>query len=188
MDFIADRHFLQKDFRLQRLAKADYDNCVFENCQFQGGFLDNQHFVECTFTNCDMTNTNIANSQFNDVTFNGCKMVGIDFETCDTLLLTLAFNDCNLSLASFQAIDITGTSFENCVLHQVDFSETVLKKCTFGHCDFQNATFVRTDLSYTNLVSSFHFTIDPTQNTLKKARFNESGLIGLLKKYDIVVE
>ena len=130
-NFWTDQKFTKRDYTKQKLPKGDYENCRFVDCLFSKGYLDNQNFVECTFEGCDLTNTNIANTTFNDVTFKDCKMVGVQFETCSQLLLSLRFSGCNLSVASFN--------------------------------------------------------IDPSINHIKKTRFSEGGLIGLLKKYDIVV-
>ena len=43
-------------------------------------------------------------------------------------------------------------------------------------------------LDKANFINAINFTIDPTTNSLKKAKFHKDGLIGLLKKYDIVVQ
>ncbi|UJH68733.1 pentapeptide repeat-containing protein [Allomuricauda sp. SCSIO 65647] len=186
--FVADKKYVKEDFRTQRLAKGDYENCHFEDCLFQEGFLDNQNFVECRFVNCDLTNVNIANTQFNDVVFEACKLMGIHFETCDPLLLTLQFKKCNLSLASFYEMDMPNTRFENCKLHQVDFTMTKLMACLFPECDMKGALFEGADLGRADFTSAVNFNIDPTKNNIKKAIFSQSGLIGLLKKYDIAVE
>ena len=185
--FFADRKYVTKDFREKRLPKGDYENCVFQNCQFQEGLLDNQNFVECQFVNCDLTNTNVAHTQFNDVRFEGCKLVGVHFETCDPLLLGLGFKGCNLTLASFYEMDISGTHFLDCRMHKMDFTESVLSKCNFAECDLKDAVFEGTHLERASFISAFNYTIDPNKNRVKKARFSQEGLIGLLKKYDIVV-
>ena len=186
-DFFADKTYVREDFRKNRLPKGDYENCIFEECLFQESFLDNQHFTECQFVQCDLTNTNVAHTQFNDVTFQECKLVGIHFETCDPLLSTLQFKNCNLSLASFYEMDIAHTLFDACKLHEVDFIRATLKKCSFPQCDFKNAVFENTNLEGADFTSAFNFDIDPSKNTIKKAKYSKEGLIGLLKKYDIVV-
>ncbi|MEO0571905.1 MAG: pentapeptide repeat-containing protein [Bacteroidota bacterium] len=186
-DFFADKKWVKKDYRDHRLPKGDYENCTFEDCQFQEGFLDNQHFVECQFLDCDLTNTNIAHTQFNDVVFEGCKLVGIRFETCDPLLSSFQFKGCNLSLASFYKMDMSNTVFCNCKLQKVDWTLTNLTNTKFKDCNLENAIFESSILEEADFTSAFNFNIDPTRNTIKKSKYNKEGLIGLLKKYDLVV-
>ena len=187
-DFFADKTIVKKDFRIQRLPKGDYENCHFQDCQFQEGFFDNQSFVECVFQDCDLTNANIAHTQFNEVTFKGCKLVGIHFETCDQMFSRLQFEGSNLSLSSFFEMDMSNTLFKNCKLHQVDFANTILSDVVFEDCDLADAVFDGSHLERADFTSGFNFTIDPSKNSIKKAKFTKEGLIGLLKKYDIVVE
>ena len=187
-EFVQGKQFEKKDFRIHKLPKADYEYCRFSDCQFQEGYLDNQHFVECVFENCNLTNSNIAHTQFNDVVFKGCKLVGLHFETCDPLLFNFQFEGCNLSLASFYEMVLANTHFEECTLHQTDFTLTDLTNSQFNQCDLKNAVFDNSNLTGVDFSSATNFSIDPNQNTIKKAKFNRASLIGLLKKYDIVVE
>ncbi len=41
--FVTEQHFKNEDYTKIRLARADYEECIFEGCQFQNGFLDNQN-------------------------------------------------------------------------------------------------------------------------------------------------
>lgn len=43
--FVTEQHFKNEDYTKIRLARADYEECIFEGCQFQNGFLDNQNFT-----------------------------------------------------------------------------------------------------------------------------------------------
>lgn len=185
--FWFDQEFTKQDYTQNKLPKGDYENCRFVDCLFSKGFLDNQNFVECTFEGCDFTNTNIAHTIFNEVTFVDCKMVGVQFETCNPMVLAFQFTGCNLSVASFYGMEIPKTTFLNCKLHQVDFSEANLKMSQFPNSDLENAIFNHTQLEQVDFSSAFNFSIDPSINTLKKSKFSKEGLIGLLKKYDIVV-
>jgi uncharacterized protein YjbI with pentapeptide repeats len=58
----------------------------------------------------------------------------------------------------------------------------------FDNCDFNGAVFENTILEKADLRSSFHYSLDPEFNHIKKAKFSAAGIIGLLDKYDIVVE
>ena len=82
-----------------------YDNNLKMSVAEWQKSVNNQNFVECTFEGCDLTNTNISHTIFNDVTFERCKMVGLQFETCDQLLMSFKFVGCNLSVASFSGLN-----------------------------------------------------------------------------------
>ena len=186
--FIVDQNFNDQDYTTQALARADYEACTFFRCQFQKGFLDNQHFVDCEFVECDLTNTNIAHTVWNNVCFKDCKLLGLQFDTSDSKLLAFTFHACNLTLASFYNMQIPRTSFAHSNLSQVDFTETDLSEADFSQCNLHQAVFSRSQLAKANFTAAAHFSIDPNENFLSKTRFSENNLHGLLKKYDIVVE
>ncbi len=186
--FIADQIFTGKAYTHTPLARADYEECTFERCHFQKGFLDNQNFVDCLFVDCDLSNTNIAHTVWNNVVFKQCKMVGVQFDTSNTELLRLQFEECNLTLASFCSMALQKTDFTGSNLTQADFTEADLTEANFTNGNLHQTIFQQTQLTKANLVHAFHFSIDPTTNRLSKARFSSEGLLGLLKKYDIVVE
>lgn len=185
--FIEDKEFIGVDYSSNKLPKADYENCIFTGCNFASGFLDNQNFMECEFIDCDLTNTNIKHTIFKETVFKGSKLVGLHFEDCDDLLLSVQFFSCNLTLASFIGLSLKGTPFMDCILREVDFSEANLSQAQFDACQLERAIFYRTQLHGANFVTSFNLDIDPEQNQLKKTKFSKDNLIGLLKKYDIVV-
>ncbi len=185
--FIADKEYKGEDYSQNPLPKADYENCVFTNCNFAGGFLDNQNFMECEFVDCDLTNTNIKHTIFKETLFHDSKLVGLRFEDCNDLLLSVQFQSCNLTLASFFGLSLKDTPFKDCVLLEADFSEANLSQARFDVCQLEKALFHRTQLHETDFTTSFNLDIDPEQNHLKKTKFSKDNLIGLLKKYDIVV-
>jgi hypothetical protein len=51
-----------------------------------------------------------------------------------------------------------------------------------------NAVFNRTILKEADFLTAKNFIIDPDINTVRKAKFSIYGLMGLLNKYDIVIE
>ncbi|MDT0605912.1 pentapeptide repeat-containing protein [Croceitalea rosinachiae] len=186
--FVADKHFKNEDFTQNPLARAVYEECVFEGCQFQNGFLDNQNFVDCTFRECDLSNTNVAYTLWNNVFFESCKLVGVAFDKSDPALMTIQFDKCNLTLAVFYGLTLHKTDFSGSNLSQADFTHTDLTEANFTDCNLDNTVFENTNLSKVNLSKAFNFNINPEVNTLKKARFSKEELIGLLKKHDIVIE
>jgi uncharacterized protein YjbI with pentapeptide repeats len=73
-------------------------------------------------------------------------------------------------------------------LHETDFTECDLTGSTFDICDLTGATFDNTNLEKTSFSTAFNYSIDPEINRIKKAKFSVPGVLGLLNKYDIVIE
>ena len=73
-------------------------------------------------------------------------------------------------------------------MHEVDFSETDLSESVFAQCDLSRSIFSNTNLEKVDFRTSFNYSFDPSINRIKKAKFSSEGVIGLLSKYDIVIE
>lgn len=185
--FFADQQYLKIDYTQTPLTKGHYDNCVFSQCNFKGGYVDNILFTDCQFIDCDLSNSNIAHTQFNTVAFKKCKLVGVRFDRCDQNLLQISLAHCNASLACFYAMQLPNTAFVHCNLQQTDFELANLSKASFANCNLQNAIFSQTNLNQANFTTAINFDIDPSNNQVKKAQFSLGGLVGLLKKHDIVI-
>jgi len=188
MNLIENKKFEKQNYSHIALAKGEYDNCTFMNCVFSNSDLSNVSFTECEFQDCDLSNANLKHTVFNDVVFSNCKLLGLLFNNCSDFLFSVEFNESNLSLASFYQMKIKGTTFNSCVLQQVDFTEADLTNSIFNNCDFKSAIIERTNLEKTNFKSSFNYVIDPEINKIKKAKFSMPEVLGLLRKYNIEVK
>lgn len=186
--YIADIVYEGKDFTSNRLPKAEYDQCTFINCNFSGGYLDNTDFLECRFEDCNLSNANLKNTLFREVAFIHSKLMGLQFEDCSDFLLSFRFRDCILDLSSFYGMTMKNTLFESCRLSGTEFTETNLKSAGFGNSNLENTRFKDCDLQGADFTTAYNFTIDPEKNQLRKARFSREGVVGLLRKYDIVVD
>jgi uncharacterized protein YjbI with pentapeptide repeats len=176
------------DFTQKGIKKGEYDNCTFENCNFENVHASNIQFVECEFINCNFSNAIVKNSAFKDVQFANCKLIGVKFNECDPFLLQMNFNNCQLNFASFYQLKIPKTQFINCNLEEVDFAESKLQEVVFNECNLKNAIFDQTDLQKSDFRTALYFSINPGENQLKGAKFSKDNLIGLLQKYQIVID
>ncbi len=176
------------DYTKTSIVKGEYDGCTFIGCDFSNVHASNIGFVYCEFINCNFSNTIVANSAFKSVKFIECKIIGVKFYECDSFLLALHFEKCQLNLSSFYQLKIPNTNFLNCNLQEIDFSETTLSKATFDNCDLKNAIFDRTNIENANFITSFNFEINPSKNKIKKANFSQTNVIGLLTAFNIIVE
>tara|TARA_R110002167_G_scaffold163242_8_gene359988 strand:- start:6364 stop:6933 length:570 start_codon:yes stop_codon:yes gene_type:complete len=187
-DFISDQSYKGLDYTKNRLPKAEYENCVFEGCDFSNGYLDGQNFMECTFVDCNLSNTNLSHTTFNEVRFEGCKFLGVRFEECADFLLDFSFLESTLNLASFVGLSLKKQEFNKCKMIEVDFSGADLRAANFDNCDLARAIFKGTNLEKADFRTAINFSIDPENNRLKKAKFTKDGVMGLLDKYEIVVD
>lgn len=115
-------------------------------------------------------------------------MLGLRFDLCNDFLLSFQFKECTLNLSSFYGLKLKKLRFVNCKLQEVDFTETDLTASIFDSCDLQRAIFDRSTLDKVDFRTAYNFGIDPERNKLGKARFSVNGVVGLLGKYDIVVD
>ena len=73
-------------------------------------------------------------------------------------------------------------------MQEADFTETVLLNSKFDNCDLSKTVFDRTNLENVNFSSAYNFSINPEENKLKGATFNKNNVVGLLSKYEIIIE
>ncbi|MFT6794996.1 MAG: fluoroquinolone resistance protein [Maribacter sp.] len=184
-DFISDKTYKGIDFTVKRLPRAEYEQCIFDTCNFSDGYLDGQNFMECTFTDCNLSNANIANTTFKEVGFQHSKMMGLRFETCNSFLMDFTFLDCHLNMSSFTGLELKNQKFTDCKLIGVDFTDSKLPQAVFDTCDLDKAIFSNTNLSKADFSTAFNFSIDSETNTLLNATFSTQGLPNLLRKHKL---
>ncbi|VAX17320.1 pentapeptide repeat protein [hydrothermal vent metagenome] len=180
--------FKKINFGEKRIPRGDYDNCRFINCKFININLSGFSFIECEFEDCDLSMAKINNTSFKGVKFINCKLLGLNFNDCDNFLLMMCFDNCHLNLASFYKLELKKIEFRNCDLKEADFTETDLTNSKFENCDLNRAIFSNTKLGKADLSTSYNYSIDPEINRIRKAKFSSIGALGLLDKYDIIIE
>ncbi len=130
----------------------------------------------------------IDRSAFQDVVFSECKLLGLRFDTANGFGLSVSFTACQLNHASFFRLKLRKTRFIQCHMEGVDLGECDLAEALFDRCELQHAIFDNTILEKADLRTASGFSIDPERNKLKKAKFAQSGLMGLLEKYQVQVD
>jgi uncharacterized protein YjbI with pentapeptide repeats len=186
--YIQDKKFEKQDFTADQLPVADYENCVFLNCDLSNTDLSKRVFLECEFKACNVSTVKLSGTAFKNVKFIDCKLLGLRFENCDQFLFEVDFDTCFLNLSTFYKLKLKNTRFKNSNLSEVDFTETDLTNCLFDNCDLTGASFENTILEKADLRTSRNYLIDPELNKIKKAKFSIHGIAGLLAKYDIEIE
>jgi len=185
---IENRIFERVDYTQVSLPKGEYECCRFLNCNFYSADISNITFRDCEFDGCDFSLATIKNTSLNDARFIGCKLLGVQFDECNTFLLSFQFENCLLKLTVFNKLKLKKMHFKNCNLQEADFTEVDLTSSNFENCDLKRAIFHKTVLEKVNFSTAYNYSIDPEQNRIKKARFSSIGLAGLLDKYGIVID
>ncbi|NRH21125.1 pentapeptide repeat-containing protein [Candidatus Gracilibacteria bacterium] len=187
-EYVENQIFEKVDFSKTPLLKGDYENCTFVRCSFSHSDISIIRFSECVFDTCDMSLSKITETEFQEVQFINSRLLGLQFDTCSNFLCSMNFDGCVLDFASFQGLKIKNTTWKDCQLHEVNFTDTDLTGSVFLNCDFTRAIFEKTILEKSDFRTSNNFIIDPENNRIKKARFSSSEIQGLLYKYNIFID
>ncbi len=194
--FITEETFDRIDLTQNPLSKGEYEYCKYINCNFLQSDLSDIRLLECEFAGCDLSLVNLERTSLKEIKFKDCKMLGLNFGACDPFGFVVEFDTCILNYSSFhnmnspvkKRVRFRQTVFKNSLLHEVDFTECDLSSAVFDNCDLTRTIFDRTILEKADFRSSFNYSIDPELNRIKKAKFSQSGIAGLLEKYDLEID
>jgi fluoroquinolone resistance protein len=172
---------------------VDFTECVFDHCAFTECTFYRCSFTECHFRACDLSLAKVRGSRFTDVRFAASKLVGIDWTKAgdaviSKLFLSVHFDDCLLSYASFFGLTLPRARFVGCTAREVDFREADLTAADCTGTDFSGSKFHHTNLTKADFRRATDYTIDPTANTIAKARFALPEAVALLSGFDIDIE
>jgi fluoroquinolone resistance protein len=187
MGYTVDEKFEKIIFSEKPLKPGEFEGCTFNQCDFLNARLAGFRFIDCEFRSCNLSLAVLHNTTLRDVKFTSCKMLGLHFEDCDQLGLTVTFESCKLQSSTFFKVKMKKTVFRNCDLQETDFSEAEMVECIFDNCDLHRAVFDHTNLGKADLRTAYNYTINPATNRIKKARFSLPGLPGLLVQYEIEI-
>lgn len=177
-----------KTFHGLELKKAVLEDltfyaCRFEDCDFNEATFRRSRFVECAFSRCDLSMVEVTDAEFSEVEFEETLVLGVNWSVISqTLMLpsTLRFSGCTLNYATFKNLNLSGSAFDGCVAHEVDFKGVKLTKASFVGTDLARSTFQGNDLSEVDLRGAKNYQIDVRTNQVKGARASFPEVIGLL--------
>jgi uncharacterized protein YjbI with pentapeptide repeats len=166
----------------------EFDEYRFVNCDFSGANLSGLRFTDCLFERCNLASASLAGTALQNVAFDDCKLLGLQFTACRDMLFGVHFDQCQLRYASFAGRKMPHTRFVRCVLDETDLVDADLSEAVFQDCSLAGAVFQNTRLTGADFTTATDFTIDPETNPLQGARFTLHGLLGVVAKYNLVVE
>jgi fluoroquinolone resistance protein len=167
---------------------AEYEGVEFHHCDFSDCDLSEIQWIDCAFYSCNLSMAPLQNTSFQNVQFMDCKMMGLHFEDTNDFIFEVNFKNCNLNFSCFFQRNLKGVLFENCSLHEVDFTQSDLSLASFNNSDLHLATFKNCILEKTDFRSALNYQMDLSLNKVKKAKFSRENLTGLLVHFDLVIE
>lgn len=177
----------------RRFSGIEFRDCTFERCAFTEATFYRCRFLDCLVRTSDLSVAQVPNSHFTGVRFISSKLTGTDWtkagdSAMSRLLLSLDFEDCVLTYASFFGMRLGTWRLVRCVAQETDFREADLTEADFSGTDLTGALFRNTDLRRANLSTARNYDIDPTANTVSGARFSLPEAVSLLRGFDVVIE
>jgi uncharacterized protein YjbI with pentapeptide repeats len=167
---------------------TEFDEYRFIGCDFSGADLSGLRLTDCLFERCNLSSAKLAGTALQNVAFAECKLLGLQFTACRDMLFGVHFDQCQLRYASFAGRKMPATRFVGCWLEESDFADADLSTAVFQDCTLGGAIFQNTQLVGADFTTATGFTIDPESNHLRTARFTLHGLLGVVSKYELVVE
>lgn len=167
---------------------TEFDEYHFQNCDFSAADLSKLRFANCLFERCNLSSAKLADTALQNVAFDECKLLGLQFTACRDMLFGVHFDQCQLRYASFAGRHMPGTPFLRCIIDEADFADADLSGAIFQECSLAGTVFQNTQLKGADLRTATGFIIDPERNQLRQARFSLSGLLGVVAKYELLVE
>ena len=167
---------------------TEFDEFRFVNCNFSGANLSRMRFTDCLFERCNLTTMSLADTALQNVAFDECKLLGLQFTACRDMLFGVHFDQCQMRYTSFAGRKMPTTRFVGCGLEEADFADADLSEAVFKNCALAGAVFQNTRLVGADFTTATGFVIDPESNPIQKARFTLHGLLGVVAKYELVIE
>lgn len=170
---------------LDQMQCGEYCDCTFKDLDLSSKDLSSYRFIDCTFEMCNLSSALLHGTTFNGVKFEACKMLGLQFQQCNELGLSIEIHHSKLDHSSFAHCDLRKSHWTYNSLRDVDFHQTNLSQSKLLHNDLHGAVFERCDLSKAHLCGSFGIALDPEANQVKGLEIDLDALPGLLLKYQI---
>lgn len=179
---------LSKIFTADDLLYTDFENCIFDECDFRAAHFTGVAFIDCTFRNCNFESAKINYVALRGAHFANCDFSGVNFAMVDPMLFDISFTNCILDYTKFYTLKLPRTVFTGCSIVASDFMASDLTEAVFDACNLHKTVFIDTIANKTDFFTSFNYEIDPERNKLKKAIFSKEGLRGLLTRHGLVVK
>ncbi len=175
--------FADLDLKGKTLEDLTFYDCRFERCALNEATLKRSRFVDCVFSHSDLSLADLTDTELSGVRFEQTALVGVNgsvLARTSLAPLELHFDACTLNYATFRDLDLSGSTFEDCVAREVAFSGVKLVGSSFCKTDFSGATFHDCDLSNTDFQGAQNYQISVAQNRVRGMKVSFPEALGLL--------
>ena len=165
-----------------RLEGADVGGSRFVGLELTESSLRGARLSDCRFERCEMTLIDVTDATMHDVVFESCRLQAVDFGAVarDPIGLSVRFQGCDLSLASFRGLDLRQAAFEGGRAHEAVFVDTDLREVVLHALDLTGAEIRGCDLRGADLRGSSGFVLSPCDNRVRGMRIDLPDAVGLL--------
>lgn len=182
------KRFEKISYASQSLQGAEFESCVFRECDFSYTDFAEALLVDCRMESCRFVVPKLENSHLRNVVFEKCRLAGLDFGQCAAPGFSVEFRGSRTESCSFYQRKMGRTRFDDSELIACLFADCDLTEASFAGCRLTDTDFDRCRLGGADFRTAVDFRIDPVSNTIKKARFSHDNLAGLLTGFDLVIE
>lgn len=182
--------FTGLDLKGSVLEDVTFYDCRFEGCELNEASLKRSRFVDCAFLHCDLSMVDLTDTELSDVRFEHTAVVAVNWSLLARTSLApleLRFDACTLTYATFRDLDLSRSTFEDCLAHEVAFSGIKLIGVSFCGTDFQGSTFHDCDLSNADFQGARNYLFNVKQNRVRGLKVSFPEALGLLAGLEVVV-
>ena len=116
-----------------------FSDVIFDHCDFSNAIFDETSFVRCQFSQCRMTGISLIDASFTDVTLEKCTCAYANLSCTrwnrasfdEVVLKEAAFGESLLNAVSVHACDFTDCELPGTSLKDVDLSDSVLQNIIY---------------------------------------------------------
>ena len=134
------------------VSGARFLECAFTGVSVTGGRLRRSRFLGCWLKDPRVTAADLAETQWADSTVLGGVLAGV--QAFGARLERTVFAGCKIDSVNFRDARLTGVTFKDCLLRDVDLAGATLRRTVFAGCQLTRADFSRTTLDQVDLRGS----------------------------------
>lgn len=124
-----------------RLARANFSQSSFSNCDMNNSYANDSSFIYTTFTNCSFKNTILINADFTDAKIKKCCFQEANLSN---ILMIMTDSDREVIKTDFSKANFTNAEIRNCIFKGCFFIDTLFSDTLIRDVKFEGCTFLHT--------------------------------------------
>lgn len=175
-----------------RLADAEFDDCVFRSCRWLGLRIENCRFSSCTFDHCILSGVVFSFSVMKDgwlldSSFRSMAWGGL--QGSSRIVQPFGkIRNCAFRYNDFSGMSLNGFDWSSCSFEECTFDSCQLSGASFRTVHLGNSHFTRSDLRKADFRDADGYAVDLATNQLQEARFSFPDVVRLLDGTGIRIE